>query len=82
MMGTSGKELFPRAEYTHCRSHALNLVVMHGCSDLPLVRNTMKHSILLSHRGQERWPVQEKGYQEKLGSHLCQTLDGVAEQTH
>jgi len=41
MMGTSGKELFPRAEYTHCRSHALNLVVMHGCSDLPLVRNTM-----------------------------------------
>jgi len=68
MMGTSGKELFPRAEYTHCRSHALNLVVMHGCSDLPLVRNTMKHSILLSHRGQERCPVQVKGNQEQQGS--------------
>ncbi len=35
------KELYPRAMYTHCRSHALNLVVVHGCSDLPLVRNTM-----------------------------------------
>lgn len=35
------KELFPRAVYTHCRSHALNLVVLLGCSDLPLVRNTM-----------------------------------------
>ncbi|XP_056595590.1 52 kDa repressor of the inhibitor of the protein kinase-like [Triplophysa dalaica] len=35
------KELYPRAMYTHCRSHALNLVVVHGGSDLPLVRNTM-----------------------------------------
>ncbi len=35
------KELYPRAMYTHCRSHALNLVGVHGCSDLPLVRNTM-----------------------------------------
>ncbi|KAF3859978.1 hypothetical protein F7725_000233, partial [Dissostichus mawsoni] len=35
------KELQPRALFTHCRSHALNLVVVHGCSDIPLIRNTM-----------------------------------------
>lgn len=34
------QELQPRALYTHCRSHALNLVV-HGCSDVPIVQNTM-----------------------------------------
>ncbi|KAK5868034.1 hypothetical protein PBY51_012481 [Eleginops maclovinus] len=34
-------DVHPRAMYTHCRSHALNLVVVHGCSDLPIVRNTM-----------------------------------------
>lgn len=34
-------DVHPRATYTHCRSHALNLVVVHGCSDLPIVRNTM-----------------------------------------
>ncbi|KAL3060810.1 hypothetical protein OYC64_015201 [Pagothenia borchgrevinki] len=34
------KELQPRALFTHCRSHALNLVV-HGCSDIPFIRNTM-----------------------------------------
>lgn len=35
------RELQPRALFTHCRSHALNLVVVHGCSDIPLIRNTM-----------------------------------------
>lgn len=35
------QELQPRALYTHCRSHALNLVVVHGCTDVPIVRNTM-----------------------------------------
>uniref|UniRef100_A0A667WQR9 TTF-type domain-containing protein n=1 Tax=Myripristis murdjan TaxID=586833 RepID=A0A667WQR9_9TELE len=35
------RELQPRALFTHCRSHALNLVVVHGCTDVPIVRNTM-----------------------------------------
>ncbi|KAJ8333395.1 hypothetical protein SKAU_G00414030 [Synaphobranchus kaupii] len=35
------QQLYPRAVYTHCRSHALNLVVVHGCSDIPVVRNIM-----------------------------------------
>lgn len=35
------QELQPRALYTHCRSRALNLVVVHGCTDVPIVRNTM-----------------------------------------
>lgn len=35
------QEVQPRALYTHCRSHALNLVVVHGCTDVPIVRNTM-----------------------------------------
>lgn len=35
------RELQPPALFTHCRSHALNLVVVHGCSDFPIVRNTM-----------------------------------------
>lgn len=35
------RELHPRALFTHCRIHALNLVVVHGCSDVPIVRNTM-----------------------------------------
>lgn len=35
------QELQSRALYTHCRSHALNLVVVHGCSDVPIIRNTM-----------------------------------------
>lgn len=32
------RELQPRALFTHC--HTLNLVVVHGCSDVPIVRNT------------------------------------------
>lgn len=35
------RELQPRALFTHCRSHALNLVVVHGCSVIPLIRRTM-----------------------------------------
>lgn len=34
------REHQPRALFTHCRSHTLNLVVVHGCSDVPLIRNT------------------------------------------
>lgn len=34
------RELQPRALFTHCRSQALNLVVVHGCSENPLIRNT------------------------------------------
>ena len=35
------RELQPRALFTHCRNHTLNLVAVHGCSDVPLIRNTM-----------------------------------------
>lgn len=35
------RELQPHALFTHCRSHALNLVVVHRCSVMPLIRSTM-----------------------------------------
>ena len=37
------KELYPKAKYfTHCRNHALNLVLIAGCNNVPDVRNFMQ----------------------------------------
>ena len=37
------QELYPNAKYfTHCRNHALNLVIIAGCNNVPDVRNFMQ----------------------------------------
>lgn len=62
------QELYPRAVYTHCRSHAFNLVVVHGCSDIPLVRNTMtiveKIAVFFSATGARKSALQEESRRE------------------
>ena len=36
------QQLYPNAKYfTHCRNHALNLVLVVGCNNIPDVRNFM-----------------------------------------
>ncbi|KAM3843293.1 52 kDa repressor of the inhibitor of the protein kinase-like [Diretmus argenteus] len=58
------QEQYPRAVYTHCRSHALNLVVVHGCADIPVVRNTMtiieKIAVFFSATGARKAALQEQ----------------------
>ena len=51
-VSTRLQNLYPNAKYlTHCRNHALNLVVIAGCNNVPDVRNfmqTFKKSSLFS----------------------------------
>ena len=88
------KELQPRGQFTHCRSHALNVVVVHGCSDVPLIRNTkatiQKIAVFFLHLllGRTCYKKIHKKMR-KLGqaskekqevSHSCQTLGGTPEE--
>ena len=34
------REKSPKAVYTHCRAHCLNLIIVHSC-DQPLIRNML-----------------------------------------
>lgn len=37
------QDLYPKAKYfTHCRNHALNLVLIAGCNNVPVIRNFMQ----------------------------------------
>lgn len=63
------QELQPQAIFTHCHSHALNLVVVHGCSDVPIVRNTMtmieKIAVLFSASATKKKMLQDHIFQEQ-----------------
>ena len=44
------QQLYPNAKYfTHCRNHALNLVIIAGCNSVPDVHNFMSLHILVDH---------------------------------
>lgn len=37
------QDLYPKAKYfTHCRNHALNLVLIAGCNNVPDIRNFLQ----------------------------------------
>ncbi|CAK6965391.1 kDa repressor of the inhibitor of the protein kinase [Scomber scombrus] len=65
------RELQTRALFTHCRSHALNLVVVHGCTDVTIVRNTMgiieKIAVFFSASAPTKNMLQEPGCEGTRG---------------
>ncbi len=75
------RELQPRGLFTHCRSHALNLVVVRGCSDIHLIRNTMatieKVAVFFSASAVRKDMLQDdpqeskKRKEKKVVSHSC-----------
>ncbi|CAK6981488.1 kDa repressor of the inhibitor of the protein kinase [Scomber scombrus] len=65
------RELQPWALFTHCCSHALNLVVVRGCTDVTKVRNTMgiieKIAVFFSASAPKKNMLQEQVLQEQGG---------------